>query len=202
MPVPAMSKGPAALRCQRSTSSLPSWQAASHEARPLVSKHRSATSAYSGARVRSSQSPQHVFAIIALQQWPGAVARQALQLPGDIHLQVDHEATRAHAFAIAGVEYRAAPGGDQLAFAGEQFGQCGALAGTETGLALALEDRPDRRPGAQLDIAVGIDEGQAEAFGQALADRRLAGAHGADQDEIRCGIHGPDASSAPALPSA
>ena len=35
-----------------------------------------------------------------------------------------------------------------------------------------------------------ISAGQAEANRQAPADRRLAGAHGADQDEVGRGIHG------------
>src|SRR5690606_2360718 len=66
----------------------------------------------------------------------------------------------------------------------------------EIGFAGALEDGGDAGAGLRLDLAVGIEEGQAEALGQASPDRRLARAHRADEDEVGSRIHGRDASTA------
>ena len=75
------------------------------------------------------------------------------------------------------------------AFGRQQFGQHRVFAVAEAGFADAFEDRGDAGAGARLDLAVGVDEGQPEALGQASADRRLARAHRADEDEVRGGIH-------------
>src|SRR5690606_28320458 len=65
----------------------------------------------------------------------------------------------------------------------------------EAGLTLAFEDGGDVGAGARLDLAVDVDEGQAETLGQAAADRGLAGAHRADQHEVGGGIHPSNRSS-------
>jgi len=58
-----------------------------------------------------------------------------------------------------------------------------ALAVAEHLLAMDGEDVGDRAAaGGCLDLAVGIDERQAEAGGEPLADAALAGAHQANQD--------------------
>src|SRR3546814_14716215 len=55
---------------------------------------------------------------------------------------------------------------------------------------LAFENGGDAGAGLRLDLAVGVVERQPEAFGQPPADRRLARAHRADEDEVGCRIHG------------
>ncbi len=57
------------------------------------------------------------------------------------------------------------------------------LAVAEIWLAVTLEDFRDRQLGAGLDFRVGVDKPQAELRGQAFADRRLAGAHHADEHD-------------------
>jgi hypothetical protein len=53
----------------------------------------------------------------------------------------------------------------------------------EIGLAVAGEDLGNGGGGGALDLGVGIDEGQLQPRRDALADRGLAGAHEADQDD-------------------
>ena len=66
---------------------------------------------------------------------------------------------------------------------GEQARDHAALAVAEIGLAVILEDVGDGLAGRPLDLLVGVDEGHAEAGRQAAADRRLAAAGHADQDD-------------------
>ena len=66
---------------------------------------------------------------------------------------------------------------------GQQAGDHLALAVAEERLAVVGEDLVDGLLGDALDLLVGIDEGQAELGGEALADRRLAAAHQPDHDE-------------------
>ena len=53
-----------------------------------------------------------------------------------------------------------------------------------------LDEQDELAPGALLDVVVGIDELQAEALGQAAADRGFSGAHRSDEHEVGGGIHG------------
>ena len=77
----------------------------------------------------------------------------------------------------------------------EQAGDDAALAGAEFGLAVFLEEFTDCAAGGVLDFVVGVDERQAEAQRQPLADRALAGAHqahkgdGARHGEGGRGVH-------------
>ena len=48
---------------------------------------------------------------------------------------------------------------------------------------MELEEIRDRAAGRRLDLLVGIDEGQRQLGRQAPADRGLAGAHQADEDD-------------------
>ena len=116
---------------------------------------------------------------------------QALELGLQTGLQVDHEAALAHQPAVGFGQHRAAAGGQQQAFAGQQAGQGRGFALAEPGFADMFEDGADAGPGLLLDVMVGIDETQAETVGQAATDRGLARAHRADQDEVGGGIHGP-----------
>jgi hypothetical protein len=140
-------------------------------------------------RTRFGERAQHRFAVAACQQWPRAVARQPGELPRHADVEVHHETAFAHQAAVAGIEHRASAGGDELRSARQQVGQHGALARAEAGFALAFEDRRHAGAGARLDLAVRVHERQAEAAGQAPADRGLAGAHRAHQHEVRSGFH-------------
>ena len=75
------------------------------------------------------------------------------------------------------------------------------LAGAEIRLAVGGEDLRDRHAGGLLDLGVGIDERQAEARRQPAADRRLAGAHHADQHD-RARPQAPRPARIPAAPLA
>ena len=57
------------------------------------------------------------------------------------------------------------------------------FAGAKIGLAVTGEDFRDRHAGGDFDLGVGVDEAQAEPRGEPAADRRLAGAHHADQHD-------------------
>ena len=76
-----------------------------------------------------------------------------------------------------GVHIGAAAGRQHMRRFVEQAGDDAALAGAELGLAVFLEELADRAAGRMLDLVVGIDERQAEARGQPLADRALARTH-------------------------
>src|SRR3546814_7212044 len=70
------------------------------------------------------------------------------------------------------------------------LGQDDLFARAEIRLAGAFENGGDAGAGLCLDLAVGVVERQPEAFSQPPADRRLARAHRADEDEVGCRIHG------------
>ncbi|MCY1451372.1 hypothetical protein D9M71_682360 [compost metagenome] len=135
---------------------------------------------------------QHLLAVRTLQQRPGPVAGQPLQLRRHAHPQVDHEAALRDRLAVAGVEHRATAGGDQLSLAGQQLPQHLAFVLAEAGLARMLEDGRNAGPGRVDDGLVGIHEVQGEALGKTPADAGFAGAHRANQDEVRSGIHYPE----------
>ena len=121
----------------------------------------------------------------------GAVAGQAGQLRVHAGVQVHHEAAFAQQLAIARCQHRAAASGQHLAATAQQRRQDRAFARTEARFALAVEDRGDAGAGARFDLAVGVHERQAEAPGQAPADRGLAGPHGTDQHEVGGRVHAP-----------
>jgi hypothetical protein len=54
----------------------------------------------------------------------------------------------------------------------------------ELGFAAALEYLRDRRAGAELDLAVEVEEPPAEALGDLQPECRLARAHEADEGEV------------------
>ena len=132
---------------------------------------------------------QHLLAVGALQQRPALVAGQAFQLRGHADPQVDHEAAPGDQCTVAGIQHRAATGGDQLAVALQHAGQGFAFMAAEAGFAGVLEDGRDAGAGGIDDGLVDIDEVQREALGQATADAGFASAHRADQDQVRSRIH-------------
>ena len=91
--------------------------------------------------------------------------------------------------AVVDTQYRATTGRDQLAFSLQQSGQCRLFAFAETRLTHVFENGVDGRTRMLDDDLVGIDESEAKAFGQALANGGFAGAHGADQDQVGGWIH-------------
>ncbi len=135
---------------------------------------------------------KHIFAILLLQQRPGAIARQPLQLARHVDMQVHDEAARVHLTTVGGIQHRTAAGRDHPAFAGEQFSQHHALARAESRLAFTREDVGDAGSGMHFDLTVRIQEPQAQVFGQAATDRGLACSRRADQDEIGRRVHGHD----------
>lgn len=128
-------------------------------------------------------------AVWRLQQRAGAVAIQTLELLRHAHVQVHDETALAQHAAVLRVEHDAAAGGDELAFAGAQLGDERTLAGAKAGFALAFEDQRHGGAGEFFQPLVGVDETQAEALGDALADRGFAGAHRADEDEVGSAVH-------------
>jgi hypothetical protein len=68
-----------------------------------------------------------------------------------------------------------------------QFIQDARLALAEAFLALELEDRGDPHAAAGFDLVVGVEERAAELVRHGTTDRRLAGAHEADEEEIVSG---------------
>ena len=144
-----------------------------------------------------SEFVQCQFAIRALQQRTAAVAREALQLRGNVEVEVHDETAFAQQSAVFRIQHRAAAGGQHESVAIEQRAQGRAFAGAEPGLARAFEDRRDARAAAFLDLVVEVGEAQAEAFGQQPPDGALAGAHRSDQREVGGGIHRHDLNKRP-----
>ena len=135
---------------------------------------------------------QYLLAVGPLQQRPATVACQPFQLGRHAHPQVDHEAAPRDSLAVAGIEHGATAGGDQPPFTGQQLLQHLAFVLAEAGLARMLENRRNAGPGRVHDGLVGIDEVQRETLGQTAADAGFAGAHRANQDQVRSGIHYPE----------
>ena len=88
-------------------------------------------------RAFGRQAFEHLATVVACDQRPAAVARQAFELAFETHLEVDHEATLAHQRAVARIKHRAAAGREHQAFAPQQVGQHRGLARAEAGLTLA-----------------------------------------------------------------
>src|SRR5581483_6710593 len=103
------------------------------------------------------------------------------------------EAALAEHPPVCGSEDGAAARRQQDALARAELGEHGALALTETGFAFELEDQRDFHAAMHLDFVIEIEERQPEEIGHAPADRGLAGAHRAHEDEVGGGIHGKDA---------
>lgn len=94
------------------------------------------------------------------------------------------EAVGAEAFEILRVDDHAAAGGDDLLFLGGEFGDEGFFEGAEGGFAIVGEDIADAAAGALFDEFVGIDESEAEEFGEEVADGGFACAHEADEGDV------------------
>ena len=145
--------------------------------------------------------PRQPFKLLAAvadaEQGPLAVGVQPAQLGVDVGVEPDHETVAAQAVTIGRIEHRATTSREYDAAAPDQLGKQGALAPAEAGLAFDLEGQGDADPGALLEGQVEVDEGQPELRREAPPDRGLAGAHRADQKEVRGRIHWGNAISVP-----
>ena len=93
-------------------------------------------------------------------------------------------ACRAHRIAVAGIEYRTATGGDDLALPRQSVRKYPRFARAEAGFAFAGEDCRDRQAGIRFDPRVDIDKNQPQPRRQQAADMALARAHRTDQDDV------------------
>src|SRR6516162_4101589 len=65
----------------------------------------------------------------------------------------------------------------------QQAGDDPALAVAEVRLAVTGEDLRDGAARRALDLVIGVDEGEAKAMGETLADAALAGPHQPDEND-------------------
>src|SRR5260221_10361107 len=98
--------------------------------------------------------------------------------------KVPDRAGAPHPAAIVLGEDHAPAGGDDAIIATRELGQQARLAPAEALLAFDFEDRGDWHAGALDEDAIGIDEFAPQALRERLADRRLAGAHHADEKDV------------------
>ena len=141
-----------------------------------------------------------------LQQRAVAVVARAVPEFVDARSQVDHGATGVERCTVRRIEHGAAAGCEDHTAQSREFVDHCRLAGTESGLALDIEDDRNLDARACLDLVVGVEEGEAETLREQLADRRLAGAHETHEEDVarcrrvlcfgRCRVfHGSDSSA-------
>src|SRR5687768_9020938 len=117
------------------------------------------------------------------QQRPVSALARALELLLDRRVQEDDRAARGEPLAVLGQEHGpAASRKDDAGGRGQRVDHV-ALADAETLLALALENVGDVDARARLDLGIAIGEWQPEPPGQGTADRGLARAHRANQED-------------------
>jgi hypothetical protein len=85
----------------------------------------------------------------------------------------------------AGPLHGTAAEGKDGVLAGQQVDDGPLLEVPEGRLAVLGEDLPDGASPTTLDDQVAVDEGQSQALREHVADRRLAGAHEAHEDDHR-----------------
>jgi hypothetical protein len=134
-------------------------------------------------RVARSHQPLHGCFGIIHQQRAIVLLQHAPHQQGQLCLEPDRDAGAADVLARLRNNEGAPAGGQHLRPGGEEAGDYPALAVPEVGLAVILEDVRDGLAGGPLDLLVGIDERHAKARCQAAADRGLAAAGHADQDD-------------------
>ena len=129
------------------------------------------------------QPAEGLLGIGGAQQRPVRALAHPAQQHLEIGLQPYRDAGLADALARRLVEEGAAAGRQNLGPLDEQPRDHPALALAKIGFAEALENLRDRHLRARLDFGVGIDEGQAEALGEPLADGGLSRAHHAHEHD-------------------
>lgn len=98
-----------------------------------------------------------------------------------------HKVPSALSYTVA--QHGAAAGGGQSVVASEFQRRLSLLAIAEASFAVAFEDVGDADAGRGLDGLIEVDEGEAEAVGEAPIDGGLAGTHRADEKEVSRGSH-------------
>ena len=137
---------------------------------------------------RFQQAAQRLLGIVRVKQRTVVLATHALHQRLEIGVEPDRDAALADALAGARVHEGAAAGGEHHLAGVQQTHDHAALAVAEIALAIFGENLGNGHAGGGGDdFGVGVDEGKAEARGQALADGALAGAHHADEDERASG---------------
>ena len=111
----------------------------------------------------------------------GVAARRALGEDVDRRVEPDGDRALVEQLARARIDEGAAAGGDHPDLALDQPRDQPPLAVAEILLAVALEHLGGGIAGGILDRGIAVDEGQAEAPGQAAPDRRLSDPHQPDQ---------------------
>ena len=101
----------------------------------------------------------------------------------EIGLQPDRDAFDVDQLAGVRVHDGAAAGRQHLRAVVQQPGDHARLAGAEIGLAVLFENLRNGHAGGAFDLAIGVDERDPEPAGKPAADRRLAGAHHADEHD-------------------
>ena len=112
---------------------------------------------------------------------PPAVRRHALDEQGQRHVEPDREPVPIDQRAVLEVGKCAAAGRDDRVAEREQLEEHLALDVAEVRLAFAREDLGDRAVLAGLDALVDVFRAPAEPRAERARERRLAGAHEADQ---------------------
>ena len=109
--------------------------------------------------------------------------RDTLEQQLEISLDPDRDRGGLHQRPRVGIDERPAAGAEYDVPVLEQPGNDVHLTGAKIGLAVGRENVLDGHAGGLLHLLVAVDEVAAQAVGEAPADRGLAGAHHADQDD-------------------
>ena len=91
--------------------------------------------------------------------------------------------------AVAGIEHRAAPGGEHDVVQRCQLLDRLGFPLAEAGFALDVEDHGNGNAGSRLDFAIGVVERLADALGELTANGGFARAHHAHQENSAVGLH-------------
>ncbi len=133
------------------------------------------------------QAAHHAFRVGALQQRTGRPLAHPAHQHVEIGLEPDRDGAVADQRARLRLDEGAAAGGDDPLALADQPGEHATLAVAEIGFAMMSEDFRDGQAMGGFDLVIRIDEGQAKPVRQPLADRRLARAHHADEDQRAAG---------------
>ncbi len=128
--------------------------------------------------------------IVGGEQRPRLVVPGALVEVARLRPQIDHEAARREQRAVLGLQHDPAAGPEHDVLQGGEAVDHLRLARAEARLAFDLEDDLHANAGAPLDLVVGVVEGLPEPARELARDRRLAGAHEPDQEDVAAVLHG------------
>ena len=127
---------------------------------------------------------QRLLGVLGLQQRPMIALVDPLPQYLEIGLQPHRDATALDLLARLLVDEGAAASRNDPRTGAQQALDDPRLEGAELLFAIGGKEFADRHARDALDLIVGVDEGQPELVCGHAADRRLAGSHQADEDEI------------------